>query len=219
MFNSDAEKQFEDYRYYLQYEASRLASYVALYRRLYERRVDRLEEMSIAPAFFSVTADAPFSAIILWTDKLFDEHAERGIFNFLKFVEHHRDIFTIEHLKRRRNYPDGHWMLDRDPIARQTINEHRKSIQNLDCLKSFKTRRDKFHAHFDKKYFFDRKRLADEAPLTWGDLEKVIEALADIINHYSADYDGQLFSLEPMNIKDLDYLLDRLHECKKPKGS
>jgi hypothetical protein len=68
-----------------------------------------------------------------------------------------------------------------------------------------------------KKYFFDRERLADEAPLTLGGLENVIEVLADIINHYSAAYDGQLFSLKPTNINDIDYLLDRLHECKKPE--
>ena len=36
-------------------ELSRLASYVRLYRRLHERRMDRLNEMNIAPAFFLTT--------------------------------------------------------------------------------------------------------------------------------------------------------------------
>lgn len=175
--------------------------------------------MNISPAFFSVTTDALISAIILWTDKLFDEHAERGIFNFLKFIEYNQGMFAIEQLKRRRNYPAGHWMLDREPIKLEKIKADRKRIREFVCLQSFQTRRDKFHAHFDKEYFFDRERLANEVPLTWGDLEKVVEILGEIINHYSAAYDGQLFSLTPMNINDLDYLLDRLHRCKNSKGS
>ena len=175
--------------------------------------------MNIAPAFFQVVTDALLSAIILWGDKLFDERGERGIFNFLTFIEHNRNILTIEQLKRRKNYPDGHWMLNRDPITLETIIEDRERIKGLDCLQSFKTRRDKFQAHFDKKYFFDRERLSEEAPLTWGDLEKVIEAISDVINRYSAAYDGQLFALKPININDLDYLLDRLHRGKKSKHS
>ncbi|SAL00165.1 hypothetical protein AWB80_07802 [Caballeronia pedi] len=215
MCTSELEQRFIDYRQYLEYEATRVISYATLYRKLYERRADRLEEMNIAPAFFSVTADALFSAVVLWIDKLFDEQAERGIFNFLMFVEHNRKLFAIDQLKRRNNYPDGHWMLNREPITLEAINEHRKKIRNLSCLKSFKIRRDKFHAHFDKVHFFDRKRLSNEAPLNWDDLDSVTELLKNTINHYSAAYDGQLFELQPLNVNDVDYLLDRLHKQKK----
>jgi hypothetical protein len=215
--NPETEKKFEEYRHYLKHEAIRLASFVNLFRRLYERRVDRLEEMNIAPAFFQVATDALLSAIILWVDKLFDERGKRGIFNFLMFVEQNRNILAIEQLKRRKNYPDGHWMLNRDPITLETINGDRKCIQSLGCLQNFTTLRDKFFAHFDKEYFFDRERLANEAP-TWGDFEKVITVISDVINRYSAAYDGQLFVLEPENINDLDYLLDRLHTCKKSQN-
>lgn len=216
--NPETEKKFEEYRRYLVYEASCLASFVNLFRRLYERRVDRLEEMNIAPAFFRMATDALRSAIILWADKLFDERGERGIFNFLMFIEQNRNILTIEQLKRRKNYPDGYWMLNRDPITHETINRDRRYIQSLGCLQSFTTLRDKFYAHFDKEYFFDRERMAKEAP-TWGDLEKVIAVISDVINRYSAAYDGQIFVLEPENINDLDYLLDLLHTCKKSQNS
>jgi len=151
--NPEMEKKFEQYRHYLTREATRLASYIALFRRLHERQADRLEEMNIAPAFFQVVIDALSSAIILWVDKLFDERAEHSIFNFLTFIEHNRKILTIEQLKRLKNYPDGHWMLNRDPITLETIIEERKHIKSLDCLHSFKTHRDKFQAHFDKKIF------------------------------------------------------------------
>lgn len=214
--NTETEKKFEEYRHYLNYEATRLASCVNLFRRLYQRSVDRLEEINIAPAFFKITTDALFSTVILWVDKLFDERGERGIFNFLMFIENNRNILAIEQLKRRKNYPEGHWMLNRDPITLDMINGDRRYIQNLDCLQNFTTLRDKFYGHFDKEYFFDRERMANEAP-TWGDLEKVTEVISHVINRYSAAYDGQLFALEPENINDLDYLLDSLHAFRKSR--
>lgn len=216
--NSETEKKFEEYRHYLTYEATCLVSFINLFRRLYERRVDRLEEINIAPAFFQVTTNALLSAMILWADKLFDTKGERGIFNFLMFIEHNRNILAIEKLKRRKNYPEGHWMLNRDPITLEMINGDRRYIENLDCLQSITTLRDNFYGHFDKEYFFDRARMANEAP-TWGDLEKLTVVISDVINRYSAAYDGQLFVLEPENINDLDYLLDSLHTCRKSQNN
>jgi len=216
--NLEAEKKFKEYRHYLVIEAVRLASFLALFRRLHERRIDRFEEMNIAPAFFQVVTDALLSAIILWVDKLLEERGQRGIFNFLTFIENNRNILAIEQLKRRNNYPDDHWMLDRKPITHETVNKDRECIQSLNCLQRFRTLRDKFYAHFDIEYFFDREPMAQEAP-SWGDLGKVIEVISDVINRYSAAYDGQLFELKPDNINDLDFLLNRLHECKKSKNS
>lgn len=216
MDKTEAEQKFEEYREYLHQEATRLASYIALYRRLHELRAKRLDEMNIAPAFFQVVIDALFSVIVLWVHKMFDEKSERGLANFLTFCEYNREIFELKELQRRKKYPDGHWMLkDRKPVTIETINEDRERIRKLESLPSFKLRRDKFHAHFDKKYFFDRKKFAQEAPLKWSDLTQVVEAMKDIINGYSADYDGTLYALEPINVTDVNYLLDRLHSHKK----
>jgi hypothetical protein len=63
-------------------------------------------------------------------------------------------------------------------IGIEKIEKDRELLKTLRCLKSFRIRRDKFHAHFDKDYFFDRERLTDEAPINWGDLEKVVEVLS-----------------------------------------
>ena len=213
----NAEKLFEDYREYLKSEVVRLVSYIKLYRRINEKRTDRLDEINIAPSFFQVTLDALFSAIILWVYKLLGSRSERGFINFLSFVENNRKILEIPELQRRKEYPDGHWMLDREPITYQTIENHRKQIAELESLPHFKLRRDKFHAHFDKKYFFDRGKIGNDAPLKWSDLEAVIEVMGDILNHYSAAYDGNVYQLEPFNINDIDHLLDMLHKYKKER--
>lgn len=213
--NSETEKIFEKYRSGLIEEANILACCIDLYRKLHERRKDRLREMNIAPDFFQIVTFALLSTMILWTDKIFDKKGERGIFHFLTFIEHNRDILAIGLLQRRKNYPDGHWMLKREPITFETINEDRKRIQDLSCLESINKHIDKYFGHFDKKYFFNFNQLVDEAPLTWGDFRKVVELLSEIINRYSSAYDGELFPLKPININDVDHLLDRLYKCNK----
>jgi len=208
---SEPEQRFEEYRKFLTNEAQRLAGYMAVYRTLQQRRDDRLEEMNIAPAFFSTVIDALFSVIILWTDKMFDERSKRGFVNFLTFCEHNHRIFTVKELQRRQCYPDDHWMLhDRADVSYQMIQDHRQKLQQLKCLPSIRTRRDKFHAHFDTEYFFDRKKISADAPLTYNDLQEIRDTMTEVINAYSASYDGQLFALESLNITDVDTLLNRL---------
>ncbi len=212
MNKADAETYFEKYRDSLQQEMVRLASYVRLFRRLHERKADRLNEMNLAPAFFSTTIDALFAAIVLWVDKLFGSRSERGLLNFLDFIEQNRKIFDIKELKRRRNYSDGHWMLqNRKPITLESIEADRNKIAEFKPLASFKLRRDKFQAHFDREYFFDRDKLHEDAPLTWVDLEQVVQLGKEILNSYSVDYDGNAYAIEPINAGDVDHLLDRLH--------
>jgi len=217
MKKDEVEKQFEKYRESLHFEVQRLASYISLYRHLHERMRDRLDEMNISPAFFQVTIDALLTAIVLWVDKLFGKSSERGFLNFLSFVENNREVFSIDELKRRKDYPDGHWMLNREPITFQTIETDRQKLEKLGSLPNFKLRRDKFHAHFDKKYFFNRSKLGDDAPIKWGDLNQIVDTMADILNTYSAAYDGNVYSLAPYNINDVDRTLDILHENIRKK--
>jgi AbiU2 len=100
-------------------------------------------------------------------------------------------------------------------VTTEKIEKHRELLKTLDCLKSFRIRRDKFHAHFDKEFFFDRKRLTDEAPITWGDLERAVEVLSEVVNEYSSAYDAKYFEMTSSNINDLDDILDTLRKYQK----
>jgi hypothetical protein len=46
-----------------------------------------------------------------------------------------------------------------------------------------------------------------------------MELLKDILNRYSAAYDGTVFHIDPLNVDDLNYLLDRLHNAKPKNAS
>lgn len=100
---------------------------------------------------------------------------------------------------------------NRTPITADSIQADRMRIAEFKPLTSFKLRRDKYHAHFDKEYFFARTKLHEDAPLTWNDLEQLVLLGKEIINAYSADYDGNLHAIEPINAADVDHLLDQLH--------
>ena len=208
MRREEFQQHFSDYRKYLREEIHRFRDCVAVYRQIQERKTDTLEVINQSPAFFGIVESALFTSIVLWGDKLFDEKGERGLFNFLTFVEYERKWLTTAELQRRKGYPDGHWMLDgRIPITAETIEQDRQKIRSLEALKSFRIRRDKFHGHFDKEYFFDRQRLQSEAPLRWGDLEEAGNAMGAMLNDYSVDFDGTSFAWDTLNIDDLDVLL------------
>lgn len=208
MRREEFELHFADYRKYLRDEIHRFRDSVAVYRQIQERKTDNLATINLAPAFFGVVEGALFTTIVLWADKLFDEKGERGLFNFLTFVEYNRKWLSTQELKRRRNYPDEHWMLQgRAPITAESIEQDREKIRSLEALKSFRLRRDKFHGHFDKDYFFDRKRFDQEAPIRWIDLEAAGEVMGAMLNDYSVDFDGAMYSWGTINIDDLGVLL------------
>lgn len=144
----------------------------------------------------------------MWGDKLFDEEGERGLFNFLTFIENNRKWLTTKELQLRKGYHKSHTMLDnRINITAKSIEQDRQKIRSLEALKSFRTRRDKFHGHFDKKYFFDREKLQSEAPIKWIDLEEAGNVMGTILNDYSADFDGVSFVWDTLNINDFEVLL------------
>lgn len=210
------EKHFTDYRRYLRDEIHRFRDTVAVYRQIEERKVDQLEIINLAPAFFGVVQSALFTTIVLWADKLFDEKGECGLFNFLTFIEYNRKWLTKAELQRRRNYPADHWMpQNRIPITLESINEDRQKIRNLGVLKNFHLRRDKFHGHFDRDYFFDRERFQSEAPIRWKDLEEAGDLMGSLLNDYSVDFDGAMFSWDTLNINDLYVLLRNAERGRK----
>ena len=214
-----AEIHFEKYRESLCRELMRLAAYSRVYQRLFDRKTDRLPEMDLAPAFFSTTADALFWAIITWVDKLFAKQGKRGILNFLTFVEHNRGLFDVRELQSRGRFPDDHFAIqDSKAITLETIRNDRERIAEFKVLASFNLWRNKFQAHFDKKYFFDLTKLPEQAPLDWPDLEQAVQLGKEILNRYSMAFDGVAYAVEPINAADVDHLLDRLHDCLKEDG-
>jgi hypothetical protein len=208
MHRKDFDNRFVEYREFLRDEIHHYLDFLNVFHQIQERKSDKLDILNLAPGFFGAVERALFTGIVLWADKLLDEKGERGFFNFLVFVEHNRKWLTVGELKRRRNYPDDHWMLNgRIPITVESIKKDRQKIFSLEVMKSIRTQRDKFHGHFDKDYAFAPERLHLDAPIKWAGLEEAGKIMGSILNAYSADFDGNLYSWNTLNIDDLDVLL------------
>lgn len=204
---AEFDRLFAEYRDALRTEIHCFRDSASVLRQISDHTSDHLKEINLSPGFFHIVESALFSTVVLWADKLFDERGERGLFNFLTFVEYNREWLTTEELQRRKGYPDGHWMLkDRIAITLESINADRAKIRSLAALPSIRLRRDKFQGHFDKDYFFDRARLQSEAALTWIDLEDAGEAMGTMLDGYSVDFDGVFHCWDAP--KDLRRLLD-----------
>jgi hypothetical protein len=212
------EERFEKYRETLRQEIHRFRDAAAIFRQITEATHDHLPEINLAPGFFHVVEHSLFNTIILWADKLFDERGERGLFNFLSFIEYNREWLSVDELKRRKSYPDGHWMLqNRVPITAASIEVDREKTRSLASLASIRLRRDKFQGHFDKEYFFDRSRLQSEAAITWPELDEAAEVMGVILNDYSVDFDGAMYSWNSPS--DLRRLLRAAARAKTDHGN
>jgi hypothetical protein len=220
MKRDEFDKHFQAYRSNLREEIIRFRGFVSVLRQIEDRKSDHLDAINLAPAFFQVVQSALFSGIILWADKLLDQKGQRGFFNFLTFIEQNRKWLSVKQLQARRQYPDDHWMLEnRIPITLKSIEEDRVRLASLPAVKSLRIRRDKFHGHFDKEYFFDRAKLEQDAPLLWKDVNEVAEVMGQLLNNYSVDFDGASYAWDPINIDDLDVLLIRARRGRIKKSS
>jgi len=209
MNQSEFETKFCEYREFLRDEIYRFRDCVTVYRQLNERRKEEHKALYLAPVFFRVVESGLWTSIILWADKLFAEKGECGIFNFLNFIEQNRKWMSVLELKRRRDYPDNHWMIkERVPITFQSIETDRQKIISMPALKAFRVHRDKYQGHFDRAYSFEQERLTMEAPINWSDLEEAGQIMGQIMNDYSADFDGNTFLWSSLGIDDVNSLLN-----------
>ncbi|MBK8385266.1 MAG: hypothetical protein IPL11_06170 [Candidatus Accumulibacter sp.] len=100
-------------------------------------------------------------------------------------------------------------------MAYNDIEEFREKIRSNEALKSVKLRRDKYYAHFDKAYFLSKTQFSEDGPLEWVALDGLLVLGRRIINECSVAFDGKSYAVDPLNIHDIDWLLQKLHGTYK----
>jgi AbiU2 len=208
-----AEKQFESYRTAFRREGQRLIVFMSTYRRIHERRHDRLEALNVAPAFFQTVLASLHVSIVVGAHALFSGvgRNEESLRTFLRFVSRNIDIFSLKELSRRKRWPMNHPnMRHRRAPSIVTVRQDRKTLDRLQGLKSFEKQRNKIYAHLDAEYLLNPGRLADEAPIQWKDLTELRDIFASTVNRYSSAYDANTFEFEPVNVHDVDDVIEVL---------
>jgi hypothetical protein len=175
--------------------------------------VDRLEQLNIAPAFFGLVMDSLSTDIIISISRLFDtDTSAETVFEFLRFIESHLGIFTKEALSRRNDDLPFSWNSGRQ-ITRTDITLHLKHLRACSkIIDHVRTRRNKRYAHLDKELAFDPVTLRRQAPLPYRDLQRLIKVTEQILNRYSIAFDGNEIDFRPINLFDVDKILDILHQ-------
>lgn len=82
-----AELQFERYRDAFRREGQRLVMLMSVYRRIHERRHDRLDALNVAPAFFQTVLVSLHAAIVVGTHAIFNgSGGEESLRTYLGFA-------------------------------------------------------------------------------------------------------------------------------------
>lgn len=204
------DERYRDYRMTLRDEFGNFVDAAAASRQVIDCAFDGwTSELNLAPGFFNTARHALRTFVILWADKLFDPAGERGVFNFLKFIENNRRWFTEDELKRRRLSFATQPSVSYRAVTYEMLEEHRECIRSFTPLANIRKWRDGYHAHFDKEYFSldDRGRLEEEVRVTRTDLDALTHLMVELINAYSLAFDGTSYIFRPGNGIDLRPLL------------
>lgn len=98
--------------------------------------------------------------------------------------------------------------INHDDINNNIIKQHIQELEECsDILNNLFTWRDKHFAHFDKKYFLTNNAVSNDAKLTYGNIEKIINSAGDVLNYYYSKLEGKYMSIEATNYDDLNRIV------------
>lgn len=204
--SQDIINQFVDDVEGLLEELYHLNSYYLLNKYLKQKsnQKENLDLMNKAPAFFRLTIHSFQYSAIMGLARLF-EPASRGsksINKFLNFIEsNHKKVFSNDPITKEK--------LGRNSdIDESTVMKHRERLNEVEpIINNLISWRDKAFAHNDKKFFKDREALGREFPITYKEIENLIELAAEILNTYQVGYNGKYTAVIPSNTYDVDKVI------------
>lgn len=166
-----------------------------------------LNAMNKAPAFFSLAINSFHYSAIMGLARIFEPASRdsKSIYKFLNFIEgNHKKIFKNDLITKKK--------LGRDSdIDESTVRKHREILTGVEpIISNLITWRDKAFAHNDKKYFKDRDALGKDFPITYEEIQKLIELAGEILNTYQVGYNGSYTQIIPSNTFDVDTVLKAL---------
>lgn len=192
-----------------------------LYCYLHERKADRLEELNMAPAFFSTVFDSLKQCFVIEIFKLYDINSDTGLIKLFNICMNCSKLFP------NKRYNEFHQTdlktgktVDtlRDEIkidVMQDINKLRKELIDKESIvNNLRGQRDKFYAHLDKKYFMNKRDLSKDFPVSFDDVELLLDFAGEMCNTLLLDLCGEAIFYQSSNYDDVKNILDQLHKLK-----
>ena len=106
--------------------------------------------------------------------RLYDRGADRNIYHFVEFADQNKS--KIEWLK---------------PLERSDYEKQRELLSSIENITdTLKKRRNKYFAHYDKKYFYDPDQIEAELPFSNNNAKHLVRVAQGILNQHSHALDG-----------------------------
>lgn len=190
----------------LMQEIIQVKSKFELWKYLQKERNTHIDELNLAPAFFTLTLHSLFNDVIITTAKLYEHGKDTINLNkLINIAENHRDVF---------NYQEGNELL----LNNKVIKEHKELIESKQPeIDNLFVWRDKVYAHNDRKYFFEKKQLLQDAELTIEHIEELLQSAWQIVNFYSLALEGKAWypdSPDTLDVKRILFILREYNEQK-----
>lgn len=193
----DFEKTYTKYREFILDEVMAIDNLFKLYIHIYNKQVDMLEVLNVAPAFFMLAKKAFLENSISCLSKLYDNDTNTiTIYKFLNFIQANVKWITFS-------------------VSRQKIQEVILSLHGLlqindEQIKKLKTIRDSFLAHNDKAFAFCDPW--EKTGLTIGQIHQLIGLPAQIVNEIGVLKSEPYVDPEAINAFDIDLVFQIIND-------
>ncbi|MES5896739.1 hypothetical protein [Bacillus cereus group sp. RP43] len=191
------------------FEIINVRSKFQLWKHIQKHRNEHLDELNIAPAFFTLTLHSVFNDVIITLAKLYEHGKQTANLNkLINIADANRALFDYkEHA------------IDPLMITNKEIENHKKIIEEKEeSLNNLFMWRDKVYAHNDMKYFFDKEQLPKDAELTMQHIEELIEKAWEIVNFYSLALEGKAWHPDSPDTLDIEKVFSILKNFKEEKN-
>ena len=186
------------YREFLLSQIMEVDTLFKLYIHIYNKQVDMVEVLNVAPAFFSLVIKAFLENSMTHLSKLYDSNsATVTVYKFLNFIQ--SNINQLEFLVSDKEIQ----------AVIKSLNEKLHSF-NLNISK-LKILRDSFLAHNDKEYIFNDDPW-EKVGLTIGEINELINLPSEIINEIGVAKGENHVYPEALNALDVDMVFQIIFE-------
>lgn len=173
-----------------------------IYVYLNNKRMDKLDELNIAPAFFNVSGIAMLDTSMAKLSKLYDTDKNTvTIFKYLNIIEQQTKIIFSDECTA---------------VVATAISKHKLELERLsEQHEKLKSIRDLHLAHNDKKIIRDSLDIWEVAGLSIGDIHGLINWIADVVNTYRTIRGDSYVSLGAINKSDIENVIDAITDYLK----
>ena len=167
-----------------------------LYRSLHEALHDYKKEINQCVAFWGLTLSAHKQTSILSLCRAYDtQNNALGLRQLIQIIQENIDLFDIQQFRERLKhnpYVDSLSQTAREPSKQQLEKDLQFVSDNNPLVKRLKILRNNVVAHTSTSKIIKSKN--DLNPLTWEEIEELIEQGMCIVNSYSSLFEASTYA-------------------------